>query len=65
MPTTKRLLLRGDARERVLKGATTLADAVRVTLGPNSKCVLVERRWGRPLLIVAEDGREMPWRRWC
>ena len=55
MPTAKRLLFRGDARERVLKGATTLADAVRVTLGPKSKCVLVERRWGRPLLIVAED----------
>lgn len=55
MPTTKRLLLRGAARERVLKGATTLADAVRVTLGPKSKWVLVERRWGRPLLIVAED----------
>lgn len=54
MQTTKRLMFRADARERVLKGATTLADAVRVTLGPKSKCVLVERRWGRPL--VSDDG---------
>ena len=54
MPTTKRLLFRAEARERVLKGATTLADAVRVTLGPKSKCVLVERRWGPPL--VSDDG---------
>jgi len=29
-----RILFRADARERVLRGATTLADAVRVTLGP-------------------------------
>lgn len=50
----KRILFRSDARERVLRGATTLADAVRVTLGPKSKCVLVERKWGAPL--VCNDG---------
>ncbi|MFM9058563.1 MAG: chaperonin GroEL [Planctomycetaceae bacterium] len=50
----KRILFRSEARERVLKGATTLADAVRVTLGPKSKCVLIERKWGQPL--VCNDG---------
>jgi len=50
----KRILFRSDARERVLRGATTLADAVRVTLGPKSKCVLIERKWGAPL--VCNDG---------
>jgi chaperonin GroEL (HSP60 family) len=34
------------AREKVLRGATALADAVRVTLGPKSKCVLIEKEWG-------------------
>lgn len=50
----KRILFRSAARERVLKGATTLADAVRVTLGPKSKCVLIEKKWGQPL--VCNDG---------
>ena len=31
-----------------------LADAVRVTLGPKSKCVLIGKKWGRP--IVCNDG---------
>lgn len=50
----KRLLFRTDAREKVLRGATAIADAVRVTLGPKSKSVLIGRRWGRPL--VCNDG---------
>lgn len=31
--TPKHLLIRGEAREKILRGATALADAVRVTLG--------------------------------
>jgi chaperonin GroEL len=50
----KRILFRADARERILRGATTLADAVRVTLGPKSKCVLIGKKWGPPL--VCNDG---------
>jgi chaperonin GroEL len=50
----KRIRFRAEARERVLKGAGTLADAVRVTLGPKARCVLLERRWGRP--IMSDDG---------
>jgi chaperonin GroEL len=50
----KQLLTQAAAREKILKGATALADAVRVTLGPRSKCVLIERKWGRPL--VCNDG---------
>ncbi len=33
----KHMLFRADAREKLLRGATALADAVRVTLGPRSK----------------------------
>jgi chaperonin GroEL len=50
----KKILFRSQAREKVLAGATQLADAVRVTLGPRSKSVLIYRRWGSP--IVCNDG---------
>ena len=50
----KQLLYRSAAREKVLRGATAIADAVRVTLGPRSKCVLIEKKWGQP--IVCNDG---------
>jgi len=50
----KRLLFRSAAREKVLRGATALADAVRITLGPKSKCVLIQKKWGKP--IVCNDG---------
>jgi chaperonin GroEL len=50
----KHLLVQSAAREKVLHGAAALADAVRMTLGPRSKCVLIEKKWGRPL--VCNDG---------
>jgi chaperonin GroEL len=50
----KQVLFDAAARERVLRGATLLADAVRVTLGPKSKCVLIDKGWGDP--IVCNDG---------
>lgn len=52
--TQKQLHFNSAAREKILRGATALADAVRVTLGPKSKCVLIERKFGRPL--VCNDG---------
>jgi chaperonin GroEL len=50
----KHMLFRSEAREKILSGASALADAVRVTLGPKSKCVLIEKKWGKPL--VCNDG---------
>jgi chaperonin GroEL len=50
----KHLLVQSAAREKILRGALAMADAVRVTLGPKSKCVLIEKHWGRP--IVCNDG---------
>lgn len=50
----KQVLFRSLAREKVLRGATQLADAVRITLGPRSKSVLIEKKWGAPL--VCNDG---------
>jgi chaperonin GroEL len=51
---SKQVFFRSEARERILKGVTALADAVRVTLGPKSKCVLLEKRFGTP--VVCNDG---------
>ena len=50
----KHLLFRSEAREKVLRGATAIADAVRVTLGPRSRSVLIEKKWGQPL--ICNDG---------
>lgn len=50
----REVLFRSAAREKILRGATQLADAVRVTLGPRSKSVLIQRKWGVP--IVCNDG---------
>jgi len=50
----KQILFRSTAREKILRGATALADAVRLTLGPKSKSVLIQKKWGAP--IVCNDG---------
>jgi chaperonin GroEL len=50
----KQILFGSAAREKILKGTTALADAVRITLGPKSKSVLIQKQWGSP--IVCNDG---------
>jgi chaperonin GroEL len=50
----KQVMFRSAAREKILRGAAQLADAIRVTLGPRSKSVLIEKKWGAP--IVCNDG---------
>jgi chaperonin GroEL len=50
----KQLIFRSEARRKLLDGAATVADAVRVTLGPKSKCVLIDKKFGPPL--VCDDG---------
>lgn len=50
----KQMLFHSEARDKVLRGAGALNDAVRVTLGPKSKSVLIQKKWGIP--IVCNDG---------
>ncbi|MBA3909660.1 MAG: chaperonin GroEL [Rhodobacter sp.] len=52
--THKDVLFRSAAREAILRGTTQLADTIRVTLGPRSKSVLIDRKYGPPL--VCNDG---------
>jgi hypothetical protein len=49
----KQVLFRSAAREQILRGATQLADAIRVTLEPRSKLVLIEKKCAP---IVCNDG---------
>src|ERR1700733_4394015 len=37
-----------DARDRMLRGVNTLANAVKVTLGPKGRNVVIEKSWGAP-----------------
>ncbi|MCP3727743.1 chaperonin GroEL [Paraburkholderia sp. CNPSo 3272] len=43
-----------SARERIVKGVNVLADAVKVTLGPKGRNVLIERSFGAP--TITKDG---------
>jgi chaperonin GroEL len=52
--THKQVHFKAEAREKILRGASAIADAIRVTLGPKSKSVLIEKKWGKPL--VCNDG---------
>jgi chaperonin GroEL len=50
----KQIRFETDARERMLAGVNKLAHAVRVTLGPRGRNVLIEKSWGSP--TVTKDG---------
>jgi chaperonin GroEL len=43
-----------EAREKIMKGVNTLADAVKVTLGPKGRNVVLEKSWGSP--TITKDG---------
>ncbi len=50
----KELLFNSDARARLKKGVDALADAVKVTLGPKGRNVVIDKKFGSP--TVTKDG---------
>ena len=50
----KMIAFGSSARERMLKGVNTLADAVKVTLGPKGRNVVLEKSFGSP--TITKDG---------
>ena len=52
--SAKEILFDVDARNKVLDGVDTLANAVKVTLGPKGRNVVIEKSWGAP--VVTKDG---------
>jgi chaperonin GroEL len=50
----KRITFDQEAREAIRRGVKQLARAVKVTLGPRGRAVLLEKKWGAP--VVSVDG---------
>ena len=50
----KQLLFNEDARGKILRGVEKLARAVKVTLGPKGRNVVIDKKWGSP--TVTKDG---------
>jgi chaperonin GroEL len=53
MPS-KEIRFRGDARRSLEAGVDRLANAVRITLGPKGRNVVLEKKWGAP--VITNDG---------
>ncbi|MCB9666242.1 MAG: chaperonin GroEL, partial [Alphaproteobacteria bacterium] len=52
--TAKDIVFDIDARNKILAGVDALANAVKVTLGPRGRNVVIEKSWGAP--VVTKDG---------
>jgi len=50
----KKILFQDEARQKLLSGARQLADAVRITMGPKGRNVLLEKKYGGP--FITNDG---------
>src|SRR5476651_1719091 len=50
----KKIAFEQEAREALRQGVKTLARALKVTLGPRGRCVIIEKSFGSP--TVANDG---------
>jgi chaperonin GroEL len=50
----KEIIFQENARGQIMHGVNTLANAVRVTLGPRGRNVVIEKSWGAP--TVTKDG---------
>jgi chaperonin GroEL len=50
----KQIVYSEDARQAVLRGVNKLADAVKVTLGPKGRNVVLEKKFGSP--VITKDG---------
>src|ERR1051325_8338265 len=52
--SAKQIVYSRNARAAILRGVNTLADAVKVTLGPKGRNVVIEKSWGSP--VITKDG---------
>ncbi|MBE2253881.1 MAG: chaperonin GroEL, partial [Myxococcus sp.] len=50
----KDIIFDTKARDAILRGVNTLADAVKVTLGPKGRNVVIEKSFGSP--TITKDG---------
>ncbi|MBH2006777.1 MAG: chaperonin GroEL [Myxococcaceae bacterium] len=52
--SAKEIIFDTNAREKLLRGVNTLANTVKVTLGPKGRNVVIEKSWGAP--TISKDG---------
>src|SRR5215510_7775943 len=52
--SAKQIVYSRKARSEILRGVNALADAVKVTLGPKGRNVVIEKSWGSP--VITKDG---------
>jgi chaperonin GroEL len=52
--SAKEIKFNAEAREKILKGVSTLANAVKITMGPKGRNVLIEKSYGTPR--ITKDG---------
>ncbi len=52
--SAKQLLFKAEARQKILEGVETLSRAVKVTLGPRGRNVVLDKKWGSP--TITKDG---------
>jgi chaperonin GroEL len=63
----KQLIFREEARRAILEGVEQIAKAVKVTLGPRGRNVVLEKKWGSPTItkdgvtVAKEISLENPW----
>src|SRR3989339_849463 len=50
----KQLLFKEEARQKILEGVQMLSKAVKVTLGPRGRNVVLDKKWGSP--TITKDG---------
>ena len=50
----KQITYGNDSRQAVLRGVNRLADAVKVTLGPKGRNVVLDKKFGSP--VITKDG---------
>jgi len=50
----KQLLFKEEARAKILEGVETLTRAVKVTMGPRGRNVIIDKKWGSP--TITKDG---------
>ena len=55
---TKQVKFGDEARKQMLEGVNVLADAVKATLGPKGRNVLLEKSFGAP--TITKDGVSVP-----
>lgn len=49
--SVKQIVFREDARDKIRRGVDAMADAVKVTLGPRGRTVIIEREFGLPQIV--------------